>query len=400
MLKVVSWNIDWSSAGTEARATAALGHLQALFGEIQDPFVVMFQEVCRESLRVILENPWVQRNFVLSNTKAPESLYTNIPGDSFIIKRLDWRAAPYFSLLMISRNLAIENCFRVPFETEMGRDALVVDIPVFNSEDQTESKACLRLCTTHLESLWSGKAYRPGQLGLISTLLKGIPTVRSRIVAGLVGGDMNAIDRSEHEFHRAIDVDLQDVWEDVPAPPIPVLKPFQRDFSYGRARGNTWGYQSNKPRERKRMDKFLYTGSLETVVPDKAQDVIGRLGRLGVGLKTELDMWEKETVEQRIVRGKFVEKPHKRYFSQREAARLQEKGLLGQKELVRTRVNAWVSDHFGIAVGVRVLRERLPIPSEPQSKFPDLSQKLLSLSKSGIPSLESSSSPLVDGSIV
>ncbi len=124
----------------------------------------------------------------------------------------------------------------------MGRDALVVDIPVFSSREQTESKECLRLCTTHLESLWSGKAYRPGQLGLISTLLKGVPTMKSRIVAGLVGGDMNAIDRPEHDFHKAIDVDLQDAWEDVPAPPIPVLKPFQRDFSYGRARGNTWGY--------------------------------------------------------------------------------------------------------------------------------------------------------------
>ena len=72
MLKVVSWNIDGSSAGTEARATAALEHLQELFGEVKDPFIVMFQEVRRESLQVILENPWVQRNFVLSNTKAPE----------------------------------------------------------------------------------------------------------------------------------------------------------------------------------------------------------------------------------------------------------------------------------------------------------------------------------------
>jgi len=362
VLKVVSWNIDWSSAGTEARATAALEHLQRLFGEVQDPFVAMFQEVRRESLQVILENPWVQRNFVLSNTKAPESLYTNIPGDSFLFKRLDWRAASYFSLLMISRNLAIENCFRVPFVTKMGRDALVVDIPVFSSRERTESKECLRLCTTHLESLWSGKAYRPGQLGLISTLLKGVPTMKSRIVAGLVGGDMNAIDRPEHDFHRAIDVDLQDAWEDIPAPPMPVLKPFQKDFSYGRARGNTWGYQSNKSRERKRMDKFLYTGSLETVALDEAQDVMGRLGRLGIGLKTELDVWEKETVEKPAVRGKYVEKQHKRYFSQHEAASLREMGLLGQRELVRTRVNAWVSDHFGIAVGVKVLRERLSTP--------------------------------------
>jgi hypothetical protein len=100
------------------------------------------------------------------------------------------------------------------------------------------------------------------------------------------------------------------------------------------------------------MDKFLYTGSVETVALDEAQDVMGRLGRLGIGLKTELDVWEKETVEKHAVRGKCVEKPYKRYFSQHEAVSLRERGLLGQRELVRTTVNAWVSDHFGIAVGV------------------------------------------------
>jgi hypothetical protein len=30
----------------------------------------------------------------------------------------------------------------------------------------------------------------------------------SRIVAGLIGGDMNVIDRPEHDLYRVIDVDL------------------------------------------------------------------------------------------------------------------------------------------------------------------------------------------------
>ena len=89
---------------------------------------------------------------------------------------------------------------------------------------------------------------------------------------------MNAIDRSEHDFHKASDVDRKYVWEDIPAPPVPVLKPFQKDFSYGKARGNTWGYQSEGKRERKRMDIFFYTGSIETVHISEAQDVTGRLG--------------------------------------------------------------------------------------------------------------------------
>jgi tyrosyl-DNA phosphodiesterase 2 len=65
----------------------------------------------------------------------------------------------YFSLLIISRNLTVENCVCVPFVTKIGRDTLVVDIPVFSPAKQTKSKEYIRLCTTHLESLWSGKAY-------------------------------------------------------------------------------------------------------------------------------------------------------------------------------------------------------------------------------------------------
>jgi hypothetical protein len=79
-------------------------------------------------------------------------------------------------------------------------------------------------------------------------------------------------------------------------------------------------------------------------------------------LKTEFDVWEHEIVEKPAVRGKYIEKPNKQYLSQHEAASLREMGLLGQRKLVRTRVNAWVSDHFGIAVGVKVLRERLLTP--------------------------------------
>lgn len=75
----------------------------------------------------------------------------------------------------------------------MGRDALVIDVPVANPEGRTKMRECLRLCTTHLESLWSGKGYRASQLALISALLKGTLAMESRIIGGLVGGDMNVI---------------------------------------------------------------------------------------------------------------------------------------------------------------------------------------------------------------
>jgi tyrosyl-DNA phosphodiesterase 2 len=114
-------NIECFGLGQAARALAALGHLKGIFGEEPGPLVIMLQEVRRESLQVIMENSWVQRNFVLSNVDPPESIYTDIGGDSFILRELNWAAQPYFTLMMTSRHLAITDCFRVPFVTKMGR---------------------------------------------------------------------------------------------------------------------------------------------------------------------------------------------------------------------------------------------------------------------------------------
>lgn len=354
VLKVVSWNIDAFSFCPGIRTSSALGHLQEVFGTVPGHLVVMLQEVCHESLQAILESSWVQRNFVLTNVDPPQSLYKEISGGSFILRDLYWKAELYFTLIMIPKDLGIVNCFRVPFVTQMGRDALFVDLPISTSGRRTKSNESLRLCTTHLESLWSGKAYRPSQLAMISAFLKGPRAAESRIIAGLVGGDMNAIDRSEHTLHQVSDINLKDVWEDIPAPPVPVLKPFKKDTSYGRAKGNTWGYQSkSKAGERKRMDKFFYTGLMETVALTEPQDVTGRLGRVGISLKTEVEAWEGETTEWNFVRGKTVLKSYKELYSHERVRRLNSMQIAKPNLLLR-KIDYWVSDHFGIVVGIKV----------------------------------------------
>lgn len=348
ILKAVTWNIDHSNPGPEERAVAALEHLQALLGQTGNSFVIMLQEVCRESLQEILNCPWVQRNFVLSHVAPPESLYINTAGESFILKELDWKAASYFTLMMVSKELPIKGCFRVPFDSTMGRDVLGIDIPV----SSTEEKECLRLCTTHLESC-DEQRIRASQLSLISKLLKGTPHMDSRVIGGLVGGDMNALERSEDEIHKTTDVDLNDAWEDGPTPPMPILKPFLKDFSYGRARGITWGYQSGDRRTLKRLDKFFYTGSIETVLPSEAQDLTGRLGRLGINLETDVSDWVQEYVTFPFVRGHFVKKWVRKRYSNKLAASLREKGL--GKGLMHMKRDCWVSDHFGLIVGIKVV---------------------------------------------
>ncbi|KAF2690654.1 hypothetical protein K458DRAFT_454700 [Lentithecium fluviatile CBS 122367] len=100
--------------------------------------------------------------------------------------------------MMIPRYLGRVNCFRAPFVSGMGRDTLFVDIPMSTPDGRTRSKEFLRLCTTHLD-----------QLARISALLRGPLAVETGAIAGFVGGDMSAIDASEHELDKASDIDLR-----------------------------------------------------------------------------------------------------------------------------------------------------------------------------------------------
>ncbi|KAI3399715.1 hypothetical protein diail_5782 [Diaporthe ilicicola] len=301
ILKIASWNLFFSAPAAAARASAAIAYMRTMFGQKPRGLVVMLQELRQESLEVILKDKWAQQNFSLSDTKPP---YSHYAGN----ESLGEEPGQHFTLMMISRNLPISSCFRVPFVSEMERDALVVDIPVSEDHDPETSKGSLRLCTTHLESPYTEKELRFRQLVQVSALLKGDSTQGQRIYGGLVGGDMNWVHPSEQNTNRAPEVGLKDVWEDEPAPKPPVLKSFQKDITYGKARGYTWGYQSDKARPRKRLDKFLYTGSVETVALSEAQDTTGKLGRFGIGLKTKVGSGD-----------------------------------------------VWVSDHFGITIGIKVV---------------------------------------------
>ena len=330
LLRVVSWNIDFVTPGCTRRASAAMTHLKEIFGDSPPPLVIMLQEVTNQSLAAILTHSWVRNNFALSDVEAPER---------------------YFTLMMVSRQVQAKTWFRMPFPSRMGRDALVVDIPVLPSEQEPKQRnKILRLCTTHLESLpeVEGQERRPLQLAQASALIKAPPTPYAQIVAGLVGGDMNTISSIDATSHKAENVKLCDVWEDTPPPPIPLLKPFQKDLTYGRARGNTWGYQSPRAKSRKRLDKFFYTGSVDTVPLSEAQDLTGKIGRLGIGVKTKVDVYESEWKELRVVKGKFIEKrvTH-RMDPEKERKGLHENGFCKE-------VDTWVSDHFGITVGLRV----------------------------------------------
>jgi tyrosyl-DNA phosphodiesterase 2 len=321
LLRVVSWNIDFMAAGRAKRASSAMDHLEEAFEDPPLPLVIMLQEVHCESLLAILEHPWIRKNFVLSDVSAPQS---------------------YFTLMMVSRRIQSENWFRVPLQSRMKRDILAVDIPISHSGSESAGpKKILRLCTTHLESLWEpeGEELRPHQLAQISALLKAPPTCVTQIIGGLVGGDMNHISPLDSASHKTGNVELYDVWEDTALPPIPPRKPFQKDLTFGRAKANTWGYQSQGAKSRKRLDKFFYTGSVDTIALAEVQDLTGKIGRLGIGLKTKVEVWEDKRTRLHLDKKRFLDGM---YCSD------------GSSEGVFKEVDAWVSDHFGIAIGIRV----------------------------------------------
>jgi tyrosyl-DNA phosphodiesterase 2 len=367
LLRVVSWNIDFMAPGREQRACAAMDHLRNTFGPKPPPIAVMLQEVHAKSLSGILEHPWVRDNFAVSNTEDPQSNTEDPQSDTEDLQsdtedpqsdtedlQSDIAPQSYFTIMMVSKHIETEKWFRVPFESNMERDALFVDIPLspLNGEEGTR-KNILRLCTTHLESLLVGETLRPRQLAQISALLKS-PTPTARIVGGVVGGDMNSILPSDQEIHKAPEIDLRDVWEDIPPPPIPPRTPGKKDLTFGRARGATWGYQG-KSRSRKRLDKFFYTGLVDTVMLEEAHDRAGKVGRLGIGERTKVTAMEIESTDVHFTKsGKVVEKLVKEhlpasFFDENYSCPLYSQRLV--------EIDAWISDHFAITVGVRVKKE-------------------------------------------
>ena len=356
ILKIVTWNLDWRLPDPATRATAAMRHLESLFTKRPGLLVVMLQEVCLESLEALRNDQWVQENFVMTDSDLPKSIHNDdVEGDSFIMRVNEalWRPAPHFTVMLLPKTLRILGCFRVPLVTAMGRDALIVDIPV---SDEPRARKAMRLCTTHLESLHGAYPCRFGQLAMISTLLKEPRISEHENIAGVVGGDMSALEFSDQFMHEKPRVELRDIWEDAPKQALPKLEPGKEDSTYGRARGNTFGYQSQYPGLKRRLSKFFYTGKVDSIALSKplVQDVTGRLGRMGIGCKTEVEAWMLQRELESTVYGRKVFTKHNEILSDIQVSRVRVRNRELLEKIRPVITKSWVSGHFGIAVGIRI----------------------------------------------
>ena len=295
-LRIVSWNIDFSSQASAARTAVALRYIQSLFDKQSARLIVLLQEVCQDSLQQIKDSDWIQTNFLITGLPPPTMMRNGIP-----------QTVHYFNLILTPKTLVCQHSYRIPLPSEMGRHALFVDIPLYSSKDKAYASSSgptdiFRLCTTHLESLGEGMSLRRRQLEMISQQLNAKVQESYNIIAGLVGGDMNSInDEEEHTW--CSEMGLKDVWKEVDE--RMTVMDTQLDCSSGRVDGHTWGYQPRSQYEPKRFDKFIHTGSIRFL--DQV-DNKQKIQRLGIGLKADIGSEDR----------------------------------------------AWVSDHFGITVEISV----------------------------------------------
>ncbi len=164
-VRVLTWNVWFGGHMFEERRAALLVEL-----ERRKPDVICLQEVTKELLDVLLETPWIQRAYTLSDIELFQT----------------------YDVVILSR-LPVRRLSTLALPTQMGRRLLVVEL------------ACgLTIGTVHLESMKQSTQPRAYQLRLIQPELVALGDA-------VLCGDMNfqPIDAIETE---ALDPAFVDVW--------------------------------------------------------------------------------------------------------------------------------------------------------------------------------------------
>jgi hypothetical protein len=255
---------------------------------------VLLQEACQDAADEILKSKWVQKHFAVVGEEPPQILQGGMK-----------TPARYFTLAMVSKNVRINNTFRMTLPSEMGRDGLFIDLSMKSRLKSTsklptdKATDVFRLCTTHLESLAEGKALRAEQLRL-NTKKRNEQTERSSVIAGLVGGDMNSLHTDEATLHQQFG--LQDAWEDICTSSATMSQRDDREVGRTDMDGHTWFNQSKKNgRISKRLDKSLYTGRMMTLPLAEIQELIGNVARLRHDMTAESSPYHSSNESEALV---------------------------------------------------------------------------------------------------
>lgn len=243
-MRIITWNIDFSSKHAEERLTVCLRHieedvLQCKAGGAPEPCCILLQEVSDTVMPHLLRDTWVRKWF----TVAPHS-------------SVKWpKGAHYGNITLVSRSLTIAECDILHYgHTGMDRTSLCVKIRL-NYPGPSRETAIICVVNTHLESLPQGAVCRPRQLEMCSRFLR----LRG-VSGGVVAGDMNTIMPEDEGIEK--EVGLRDAWRKGSADS-----------------GKTWGYQGQNEEKHPcgRLDKIFYLPSRGYKVDEPR--------RIGVGVK-------------------------------------------------------------------------------------------------------------------
>jgi tyrosyl-DNA phosphodiesterase 2 len=173
-LTIATWNLWFSDFWQEERLRAALGELRA-----HDPDVIALQEVVRDTLQIVCEEPWVRERYAISDPTG------------------DTLAA--YGVVMLTKLPVIEAAL-VELPSEMARALLVAELAA--------SGRRIFAATVHLESLRRSAARRGEQLAIVQDAL------RETGADSIVVGDFNFCSTWREENDR-MGEDFVDVWAEL-----------------------------------------------------------------------------------------------------------------------------------------------------------------------------------------
>lgn len=244
-LVLVTWNVDSTSPSPASRISAIISNIATLAPAID---IIFFQEVSREGLRFLLEDPHI-RQFWYSS-EADE---------------VNWLGQSFASMTLLSKRCFVHSngpsgvakprlgpVWRLKYPSRFGRDALCCDIFLpsparLSSSPVGTSYVRVRLVNVHLDSLPIQPSRRPQQIAAVASTLQSANR-------GLVAGDFNPV--LAEDATLISDNHLVDVW----------LEHHPTESGY------TWGVDGQQPFPPGRLDKVALFGlqsrSIEVMHPD------------------------------------------------------------------------------------------------------------------------------------
>ena len=129
IVKLVSWKLTDNLPDPAARASAAVNYLSSVFGEAPERLVLMLQSIHPGAYKSLRGHEWIRSSFSLSNIERPNKIQAK-DGERKVL----WRPKDQSTVMLLSNDLPLIDCFQVPLPTRFGCDALM-DVPILHDKN-------------------------------------------------------------------------------------------------------------------------------------------------------------------------------------------------------------------------------------------------------------------------